>query len=397
MHESVRILQDLVRIPSVNPMGEDDPGPQEGEAAVADYVETWLLEAGVDVERQEVLPGRPNVIGRMARRPGAPTLVFEAHTDTVPTTNMRIEPFEPAVTDGKLYGRGACDTKASLAAMLVAFRCLAESRDRPDVNLVLAATIDEEYRFRGILHALENGLAADFAVCGEPTGLRVVVAHNGAVRWRIHTTGVSTHSSRCDEGVNAIYRMAKVICALEEFHETELRSRPAHRLVGSPSLNVGHVQGGQTVNTVPGSATIELERRVIPGETTETAHREVLDYLAAHPKIEFELDHETPFNCSGPMEISENEPIVKAAVDACAGTVGRAAPVGMRFGSDAARMARAGIRCLVLGPGDILKAHSPDECVETEQVEAAARIYEETARRLPDYLQARSASETADF
>jgi len=367
-------------------MGERNPGPQEGEDAVADYVATFLRGAGIDVERQEVLPGRPNAIGQMERRSGAPTLVFEAHTDTIPATNMRVEPFEPTIAEGKLYGRGSCDTKASLAAMLVAFKRLAESRDRPDVNLVLAATVDEEYRFRGILHALENGLTANFAVCGEPTGLRVVIAHNGAVRWRIRTSGVSTHSSRCDESVNAIYRMAKVINALEEFHETQLRSRPAHRLVGSPSLSVGRIHGGQTVNTVPGSATIELERRVIPGETPEAAQREILDYLANRPAIDFELGHEAPFNCSGPMEISENEPIVRAALDACAETVGQTAPVGMRFGSDAARMARSGIRSLVLGPGDILKAHSPDECVEIDQAEAAARIYEETARRLPGYL-----------
>lgn len=382
MDESVSVLRDLVAIRSTNPMGRDFTGPGYTEAGVAEYVDSFLRGIGADSEVEEVLPGRPNVIGQIGSSPDAPTLVFEAHMDTVLDENMSIDPFDPVIKEGKLYGRGSCDTKASLAGMLVALKRLVSSPGRPRLNLMLAATMDEEFQFHGINRAVENGFEADWGICGEPTMLDLIVAHKGAVRWKIHSSGVSTHSSKCDDGVNAIYRMAKVVNALEGYHAGELRPRPQHPLVGGPTLSVGRIMGGQTVNTVPDWAHIEIDRRVLPGETPEEARSQVIQFLQDHPEIRFDLRHEEPFHMSPSMEISEEEPIVKAAISASSALQGKADIRGVPFGTDAGEMVKAGIPTLVMGPGNILQAHSAEEFVEVEQVEMAARIYEECARRL---------------
>ncbi|MBI2193286.1 MAG: M20 family metallopeptidase [Planctomycetes bacterium] len=380
--ETILVLKDLVSIRSTNPMGRDLAGPDYSEAAMADYVQSFLRSFGADTERQEVLPGRPNVIGRLEAGPKAPTLMLEAHMDTVLVENMTIPPFDPVVRGGRLYGRGSCDTKASLASMLVAMKRLARGAGRPRLNLVLAATMDEEFQFTGITHALQRGVRGDLGVCGEPTDLDLVIAHKGAVRWKIHTAGRSTHSSRCDDGVNAIYRIARIVTALERYHEMVLRPRPAHPLVGGPTLSVGRVLGGQTVNTVPDWSYIEIDRRLIPGEMPDQALADVEDYLRRQQEIDFDFRMETPFMKSPPMEISEQERVVQTAAAACRAINGRSRAVGVPYGTDASKMVAAGIPTVIFGPGNILQAHSADEYVEARQVELAAHIHEEIARRL---------------
>lgn len=382
MDESISVLRDLVAIRSTNPMGRDLSGPDYSESAMADYVEAFFRRFTSEVERVEVKPGRPNVLGRLVSGPGAPTIVFEAHTDTVLVEGMTINPFDPVIKDGKLYGRGSCDTKASLASMMVALKRLALRSDRPRINVIVAATMDEEFGFSGIRHALDHGLKADFGVCGEPTELDRVIAHKGVARWKIHTAGVSTHSSRCDEGVNAIYRMAKVLNGLERFHQAALGRRPKHRLLGGPTLSVGRILGGQTVNTVPDWTHIEIDRRLLPGEKAREAMAEVEAFLKKQPEIDFEFRSEPPFLVDTAMEISPDEPVVKALGAACEAVKGPSPTVGVPYGTDASKMVDAGIPTVVFGPGNILHAHSAAEYVDIQQVELAARIHEETACRL---------------
>jgi len=382
----IPLLQDLVAIRSTNPMGRGFSGPDYTEAAMADYIETYLRKLGADIERQEVKPDRPNVIGRFEFHPDAPWLMYEAHMDTVLVEGMTIDPFDPVIKDGLMYGRGSCDTKASAASMLTAISRLVADSDRPKLNLMYVATMDEEFQFTGIGHAVENGVTADFAVCGEPTELNLVIAHKGGARWRIRTEGVSTHSSKCDDGINAIYRMAKVVNALEEYQAKEMRARDSHPLVGGPTVSVGRIEGGQTVNTVPDWTWIEIDRRTLPSENADETRDQIIDYLANHPTIDFEVKHEEGFNMFGGMEISPDSSIVQAAKSACESVTGSAKILGVPYGADAGKMVPAGIPTVVFGPGNILQAHSAVEYIEVEQVETAVHIHEAIARHLAERL-----------
>ncbi|MDA0836947.1 MAG: ArgE/DapE family deacylase [Planctomycetota bacterium] len=382
----VPLLQDLVSIRSTNPMGREFSGHDYTEAAMADYVDAYLRKLGADIERQEVKPDRPNVIGRFEFHADAPWLMYEAHMDTVLVEGMTIDPFDPVIKDGLMYGRGSCDTKASMASMLVAISRLVENADRPRLNLMFLAAMDEEFQFSGISHAVQNGVTADFAVCGEPTELNLVIAHKGAARWRIRTGGLSTHSSKCDDGINALYRMAKVLNAIEKYHATKMRPRKGHPLVGGPTVSVGRIEGGQTVNTVPDWACIELDRRTLPEETAEDARAEIIDYLANHPDIDFEVKHDEGFNMFGGMEISPDCTLVQAARSACESVTGSTEILGVPYGADAGKMVAAGIPTIVFGPGNILQAHSADEFVEVAQVETAVHIHEAIAHHLAERI-----------
>lgn len=199
MEPHLSLLADLVRIPSMNPMGRTRTGAAYSEEALAEYVKAYAQRAGMDVEMYPVAPHRPNVIARVetgARQ----TLMLEAHLDTVHADAMTISPFEPVVRDGRLYGRGACDTKGSLAAFLYAITSLLADRSKLRYNVLLVAVADEEYQFSGARTAVAKGLRADFGIAGEPTGLRIVRAHKGVTRWRLHARGKAAHSAYPERG-----------------------------------------------------------------------------------------------------------------------------------------------------------------------------------------------------
>jgi len=294
--------------------------------------------------------------------------------DTVPAEHMEIEPFTPEVKDGRLYGRGSCDTKAALAAMLVALKRRLDAGG-PEVSVVLAGTMDEEFRFRGVRRLVESGIRATGGMVGEPTGLDIVVAHKGVVRWKVRTRGRSTHSSQPEEGVNAIYRMAPVLSVLERYATQELRGAP-HPLLGGPTLSVGLIEGGQTVNTVPDFCEIQIDRRTLPGEDAEEVMADVRSYLDAAAEIDFDLEIEPPFLVDRAMELDEDDPIVRRVGEVCERTLGASRIRGVPYGTDASKLTPAGIPSLVFGPGHIVRAHSAVEYVEIEELCNAVAVYE---------------------
>ena len=275
--DPIAILKDLIARPSVNPMGRSFAGPEFLEGRMTEYLVDFFTSLKVPFERIEVLPGRANVIARFDRLGSNRTLLFDAHQDTVPVEGMTIPPFEPSERDGRIYGRGACDVKGGMAAMLAAFARLVRERPANAANVVMSCTCDEEFTVLGI-----NDLAKlwsdpmrrasllesrpDAAVVAEPTGLDVVVAHKGATRWKLRTSGRACHSSSPTDGVNAIYRMGRVLECLEEFAKELPRRVPPHPLCGPPTFSVGRIEGGISVNTVPDQCVIEIDRRTIPGE-----------------------------------------------------------------------------------------------------------------------------------
>ncbi len=379
VNEVVDLLADLVAINSVN---GSMPGGA-GEAELARYVADVGRRFGAEVELDEVLPGRPNVLLRLPATPGlvdgSACLLFDVHLDTVPLDPMP-NALTPVVRDGRLWGRGACDTKGSLAAALVALQRLGARRGPRRREVCLLGSVDEEYLKRGVHHAVGAGLAAAAAIVGEPTALQPVIAHKGAVRWRMSTIGKAAHTSRPEFGNNAIYQMVEVIRLLRERVEPALATRD-HPLLTAPTLTVGRIDGGVGVNIVPERCTIDVDRRTLPSEEPEAVLAEIdglmAALMAARPDIK--VVREAPFLTERGLETPADAAVVLAAQRACRQVLGEGArvePCGVPFGTDGTALwGTAGIPTVVLGPGDIAQAHSADEWVEVRQVEQAAEIY----------------------
>ncbi len=366
----IETLAELVRINSVNSSYEGGPGERE----IATWIKRFFEQRGIEVWEQEVFPGRPNIIARLPGRDGSRRVILEAHTDTVSVQGMSIPPFEPRVEAGKMYGRGSCDTKAGLAAMMCAVASLHKDQIQPPCDVWLAAVVDEEFSYRGVVKLCE-GLTGQAALVAEPTGLRAVIASKGVLRWRILVRGKAAHSGKPHLGVNAINHMARVILALEEDHRN-LAAR-VHSLLGPATVNVGVVQGGVQVNFVPDRCSIEIDRRLLPGETVETVlahYQTLLDELKIqHPTLDAFM--EPPMLTDEALETPADSAPAKLArslLDAMGldGALG-----GVPFGSDASKLSRQGIPSLVFGPGSIDQAHAAVEFVELAQVERAFEFY----------------------
>ncbi|REK76060.1 M20 family metallopeptidase [Paenibacillus paeoniae] len=369
---TTNILRELVQIPSVNPSFEG--GVPELE--VADYVERFFHRLGLTVERREVKTDRPNIIGMLpGERSHSPGLLLEAHMDTVQTINMTIDPFAAVIEDGKLYGRGACDTKASLAAMLAAIEWCVENDKVPHIPVYIAATVDEEVHYQGVLDLLQIKERFSGAIVGEPTGLHAVIAHKGVVRCEIETVGIAAHSSRPSEGVSAIDAMVQVITHIREVVTPRLLAQP-HPLVGAASLSVTEIAGGIAPNTIPDRCRIKIDRRTIPGEDSEQVWRELCDELN---KLELGDDRASvivhpPFVLDYTLDTSADSDIVQQLTKAACKRIGEVHTLGVPYGTDASKLAMVGIPSVVFGPGSIDQAHTEDEWVDLEQVALAADI-----------------------
>jgi acetylornithine deacetylase/succinyl-diaminopimelate desuccinylase family protein len=381
-------LQDLVAIPSVNPMGRPLEGPEFFEYRVTEYLER--LFAGLDVpsQRQTVAPKRDNIIARFEGDPplehGGQLIVFEAHQDTVPTDGMTIPPFDPQIRDGRLFGRGACDIKGGMAAMLGVLARLVEQRPTPRPTFVMACTVNEENGFTGATKLCRSWIdepnsliprKPDAAIIAEPTNLNVVVAHKGMVRWRCHVRGRSAHSSQPQLGENAIFRMSTVLIALERYQQEIAGKMAEHPLCGRPTLSVGTIAGGVSVNTVPGLCTIEIDRRVVPGEDPHQARQHVIDYLAAETKLGDRIEHDPPFMQGRGLKSDSNGQLAERLAGAVRQVTGRESRIiGVPFGTDASIIGPSGVPSVVFGPGSIDQAHTADEWVPLAEVEAASEV-----------------------
>jgi acetylornithine deacetylase/succinyl-diaminopimelate desuccinylase family protein len=391
----VRTLADLVAIPSVNPMGHPCEGDQYYEHRMTDYLEERFERMGLAWQRQSIAPKRDNIIARLDGRvppaEGGAVLLFEVHQDTVPVDGMTIEPWNPEIRAGRLYGRGSCDVKGGMAAMLSAVSRLAEERPADMPTIVLACTVNEEHGFTGataLAQMWAPGAAAsivprrpDAAVIAEPTRLQVVIAHKGTVRWRCHVHGRAAHSSQPHMGDNAIYKMSRVLAALESYAREVSPKFPKHPLCGPSTLSVGTIHGGISVNTVPALCTIEIDRRIVPGENGDEAHRQVVDYVSRYPGVDFPVDHEKPFLLSTTLPDTHNGPLAERLSAAVRQSLGSCEKIGVPFGTDASVIAAAGVPAVVFGPGSIDQAHTADEWISIDQLRQSADVLYEFARQ----------------
>ncbi|HSH95291.1 MAG TPA: M20 family metallopeptidase [Roseimicrobium sp.] len=369
-------LADMIRINSVNPSYEGGVS----EAAMAAYVGAFFQQRGIETWQQEVFPGRPNLIARIPGRDPKRRIVLEAHTDTVSVKGMTIPPFEPTISQGRIYGRGSCDTKAGLAGMMHAVAALKAEGIVPPCEVWLAAAVDEEFSYRGVVKLCE-GLSGQASIVAEPTELRMVVASKGVLRWTIRVRGRAAHSSKPHLGVNAISHMARLVLALEEDHQ-HLESR-VHPLLGPATVNVGVILGGVQVNFVPDSCAIEIDRRLLPGEKIGDVlahYQKIIDGLAAgHPG--FVATMEPPMLTDEALDTPVDAPPARVASEILRELGLNGDPCGVPFGSDASKLSRQGLPSLVFGPGSIDRAHVADEYVEIDQVLQAFEFYRAFLRR----------------
>lgn len=388
----IATLAEMVRIPSVNPMGRPHAGDFFFEHRITDHLERLFQRLGWPYRRQLDLPGRENVIARIdgdvPPDRGGKVLLLEAHQDTVPIDGMTIPPFEPVIENGRLYGRGACDIKGGMASILAAASRIAQEKPAGRPTLLLGFPVNEEHGFTGArtLAAVWSRDSAsplgefmprpDAVVVAEPTLLDVVAAHKGVVRWRCHANGKAAHSSNPHLGESAIYGMAKVVGALEQYAKDVVGLLAEHSLVGRPTLSVGTIEGGISVNTVPDHCVIEIDRRIVPSGSDDAAkaQQHVIDYLAKVLPQNVRLEHEQPYILSPGLSDQQNGPLVQqlSAAAQAAGAAGK--KIGVPFGTDAPAYDVLGIPTVVFGPGSIAQAHTADEWIEIDQLHAATDI-----------------------
>jgi succinyl-diaminopimelate desuccinylase len=380
----VDILGQLVALPSVNPMGGSVDASICYESRVSDWLVRFFQSIGAPYERLEVSPGRDNVIARF-ESPGADfTILLDAHQDTVPVEGMTIAPFEPKVADGRLWGRGACDVKGGMAAMLFAFRRLISERPTGAANVVLSCSCDEEATITGITdlvsywstnHGRSKLLQTrpDVAVIAEPTELDVVVAHRGVTRFKIRTKGRACHSSDPTQGINAIYRMGKLVSALQDYSDHLTQAVKVHPLCGGATLSVGKISGGTSVNIVPDECVIEVDRRLTPGENLEHVVSDIHAFLA--DRLDFEFEFDLPWIECAALADADNSELANAVLGCVTAVDGPHSAIGVPYGTNATRTCGAGVPSVVFGPGSIQQAHTRDEYIDIAQLEKAAEVY----------------------
>ena len=360
--DAVALTQRLIRFDTINPPGV--------EQACAEYLAGLLSAAGFACEMVALAPGRPNLVARIGGIPGRPPLAFTGHIDTVPlgAAPWSVPPHEGLVRDGRVWGRGASDMKSGVAAFVAAAIELAP-RLCGTPGLVLYITAGEETGSEGAFVLARRGLsgAAGALVVAEPTSNRALAGHKGALWLTAVTRGVTAHGSMPDQGVNAVYKAAHAITALEKFDFNVAR----HAVMGGPTLNVGFVAGGLNVNSVPDRATIGIDIRTIPGQRHAEVRDQIARYLGPDVEVTVTVDVESVWTDPADPWLRSVGEVVRAVEGHVPGVA--AAP----YFTDASALTPAlgFVPTVILGPGPTALAHQTDEWCEVARIEAAVEIY----------------------
>ena len=365
MTELEDLIGRLVAIESVNP---DLIASGSGEGAIAAFVASWLRDVGLSVSVVEPVKGRPSVVAVLrGSGGGGRSLMLNAHMDTVGAGGMA-SPFSPVAHDGRVFGRGAYDMKASLAAIMVTAREASRLGLRGD--LIVTAVADEEVASIGTAAVLEQ-FRADFALVTEPTELRLCLAHKGFVWIEVETVGVAAHGSRADLGIDAIAAMGPVLSGVQAL-EAQVRAGPPHGLLGTGSLHASVIEGGREMSTYPNRCVLKLERRTVPGEDGESVLREIEALLPSSSRGSARILLERP-----PSEVAPEHPFPLAVARAA----GNPVVVGVAYWMDMALLNAAGIPCVAFGPSGE-GAHADVEWVDVASVERCVSVYLKTAELL---------------
>lgn len=368
----------LARMVSFNTVNPHFGGPGDGQACLAECLEQIATSWGMHVRRCPVSAGAFNLVVTLPIVPDAPWLLFESHLDTVSTEGMTVPALRLTEMGAKLHGRGTCDTKGSGAAMLWALKSYA-AEPRRQINAGVVWVVDEESAMTGA-QAFAAGELKQFhpligIIVGEPTRLRPVVAHNGALRWRTITRGIAAHSADPSRGRSAIHAMMGVISALEsKMIPLATRESP---LTGRAAASINVIRGGNAVNVVPDYCEILCDRRLVPGETLAQVLRE-RDHALSGLVVENDQEYLAP-----PLP-PENSAALHGWMQPAFASLGLDhAAVGVPYATDASHYAAAGAQVVVLGPGDIAQAHTRDEFLDRHELARAVALYLELLRTPP--------------
>ncbi|MDN7242890.1 M20 family metallopeptidase [Planococcus sp. N028] len=376
--EIINLVCELIRI-------ESHQEKEGHEKEVAEFLKNFFEAEGIEVELQEVIDGRANVIARLRGNDTAPALLLNGHTDTVPPYGMK-DAFRPKVEDGKIYGRGSVDMKGALAAMAYALVSIKRSGISLKGDVVFAATIGEENYSPGAFHLLNSGLKADYAIVGEATEMQVGVAHKGVVWGEAVFKGKAVHGSVPDKGINAIYKATKWIGKVMDEYIPKLDEKE-HPLLGKPTINIGEIHGGTRPVIVPDECIVKFEQRLLPDEKEEEIIKDLQALIDELAKTDEDMDgtvNELPVFRGVPHRALEADPdslIVKELCRSYEREFGETTQViGLQYWTDGALLNEIpGIQTVVCGPGNIEQAHSSGEFISIEQLLAAYRMYLNTA------------------
>ncbi|GMU23841.1 MAG: acetylornithine deacetylase [Phycisphaerae bacterium] len=375
------LLRRMVEFDTVNSAISGRP---DAEAPLAEYLAGVALEMGLTVTRLPIGGQSSNLLVTCPTVIGAPWLLFDSHLDTVSVEHMSIDPFAGDVRQGRLYGRGACDTKGSGAAMLWALNRYRQS-DNCRNNVAVLFSLDEEIGKTGVTAFVGRqrdtlGWMPAGVICGEPTELRPVIAHNGVVRWTIRTHGVPAHSSDPSRGRSAISMMVRVVDALEGQYIPSLSA--SHALTGNAQCSVNMIRGGNQVNVIPEQCEIRIDRRVVPGEEADavlpTVERLLVGLLETYPRLEF-TQHDAFID--PPLDPAGHEPFIRFVQTVLADMSIPNDGIGVAYATNASTFSAAGVPAVVLGPGSIRQAHTSDEWIALDQLQRATELYYELMSR----------------
>lgn len=371
----IRYLRDYVAIPSVNPMGRGDLAAEVvGEARYAGHLLEQFRGLGLDAQ-QVGGNDRPSVVGSAVVAGARETILIASHLDTVPVDGMEIEPFDPVLRDGRMYGRGSCDTKAGMAAAVAALeKVLADGTLAR--NVLLVGEADEEFGSLGVRDVIRHLEARrpELIIVTEPTSLQTMTGHKGIAHVRLVVSGSACHSSNPALGDNALYTLARVMTALE----SRAADLPLDDRLGQATLSVNLAGGGHGWNIVPDLAWLVLDRRMLPGETAATVRAEVEEVLALAGRGQVEIAELAIYK--PPLKTAEDHPVVAASSRALACHELPIETGSVAFATDAGSLAEAEMPGIVFGPGSIDQAHTAAEYVEVKQVEQATAVFESLFR-----------------
>ena len=372
LENAIKQVRDMVAIPSVNPMGRPVSGDIYFESHLADFVETKMKNLGMDIEKYEVLEGRPNVVG-VLHKPGKPLLLLDSHLDTVPVEGMK-DPFDPVIKNNQILGRGSCDTKASMAMFLTAIEELKAENKELAWSIVLAGTVDEELHAKGAHALVDKGLRPDLVILGEPTELNMIYAHKGAVRFHIETFGKSCHSSMPHLGKNAIYTMSEILIRIRAMGDSQL-PKIKNADLGSPTINPGTITGGISVNAVPDYCMIDVDFRTIPGQTVADVFELLKIALKDIDPADYKI--KTPHLDAMAMYTSKDSKYSQLLCRCCRKFHPASEFQVASYATDAQAFSPINTPALVFGPGSIKVAHTINEFLPINELEISIKIMKE--------------------
>jgi acetylornithine deacetylase len=372
--DAVALARALIQIDSRNPtLAPDSPGEGDCARTLASVLDDW----GFSVQLMESVPGRPNVVARIGPR-NAPALMLNGHLDVVGVDGMTHEPFAAEVRGNRIYGRGSADMKGGLAAICAA--ALEGVGSGAKRQILVTAVVDEEYESLGMRALLASGVSADAAIITEPTRLAICPAHRGFAWFDISLRGRAAHGSRYDIGVDAITHAGLLLAELEQLERTR-DSGPRHPLLGRGSLHASKIHGGVGMSTYPEACDLAIERRTLPGESTEKAMAEIVDACARVKARHANFDAKVTLTTAQlPSEVPPDAPIVRRLRRALERENVPVRIEGFSAWTDAALLNEAGIPAICFGPGDISMAHAAEEFVPVEEIGLATRVLSRVVR-----------------